>query len=82
VHLDVDALRQSAVVQKAYKSARTASGSAKHLDKVRDLLGMDPRKPARVMAYGKDTDKQHGVFSSMRRESEAPAGKGREGARP
>ena len=64
LHLDVDALRQSPLVEKAYqKCLELHPEAAKHLDKVRDLLGMDPRKDLHaLMVYGKDTDKHHGVL--------------------
>ena len=64
VHVDVDALRQSPVVQKAYqKCLEMHPDAAKHMDKAQEMLGMDPRKDLHaVLAYGKDTDKEHGIL--------------------
>jgi hypothetical protein len=64
VHVDVDAMRTSIVVQKGYqKCMEMHKEAAQHLDKIHEMLGMDPRKDLHaVTAYGKDLDKLHGVL--------------------
>ena len=64
VHVDVDAMRTSVVVQKAYqKCMEMHKEAAEHLDKIHAMLGFDPRKDLHaVTAYGKDLDKNHGVL--------------------
>ncbi len=64
VHVDVDAVRASHVVQKAFETCPILkSESPKHFDKLRDQIGMDLRKDLHgVTFYGSDTDKTHGVM--------------------
>ena len=64
VHVDVDAMRTSIVVQKGYqKCMEMHKEAAQHLDKIHDMLGFDPRKDLHgITAYGKDLDKHHGVL--------------------
>jgi hypothetical protein len=64
VHVDVDALRSSAVVQKAYRKCQEMhKGAEKAMDMVFGTLGMDPRKDLHgVTIYGRDTNKEHGVM--------------------
>jgi hypothetical protein len=64
MHVDLDALRASAVVQKAYhKCMEMQKDAEKHLDMVSGMIGMDPRKDFHgVTVYGKDTNKEHGVL--------------------
>jgi len=64
VHVDVDAMRESVVVQKAYqKCMEMHKEAAQRLDKIHNELGLDLRKDLHgVTVYGKDLDKQHGVL--------------------
>ena len=64
MHVDVDALRASAVVQKAYhKCLEMHKDAEKKMDMVCGMVGMDPRKDLHgVTVYGKDTNKEHGVL--------------------
>jgi hypothetical protein len=64
MHVDLDALRASVVVQKAYhKCMEMHKDAEKHIDMVSAMIGMDPRKDFHgVTIYGKDTDKKHGVI--------------------
>jgi hypothetical protein len=64
VHVDVDALRASAVVQKAYqKCIEKHKDAEQKINMVCMMSGMDPRKDIHgVTAYGKDADKEHGVL--------------------
>ncbi len=63
-HVDVDAMRESIVVQKAYhKCMEMHKDAEKRLDKIHELLGVDPRKDLHgVTVYGKDLEKHHGVL--------------------
>lgn len=60
----MDALRASTVMQKAYQKCLDMHKDAeKKMDMVREMVGMDPRKDLHgVTAYGKDTNKEHGVL--------------------
>ena len=64
VHVDVDALRASTVVQKAYqKCVEMHKDAEQKINMVCTMAGMDPRKDIHnVTAYGKDTNKEHGVL--------------------
>jgi hypothetical protein len=63
-HVDVDAMRESVVVQKAYhKCMEMHKDAQKHFDKVRETLGLDLKKDLHgITIYGKDLDKHHGVL--------------------
>ena len=64
VHVNVDAMRASIVVQKAYQKCMEMHKEAgQHFDKIQKELGLDLRKDLHgVTAYGKDLDKHHGVL--------------------
>jgi hypothetical protein len=64
MHVDVDALWASAVVQKAYRKCLEMHKDAeKKMDMVCGMVGMDPRKDLHgITVYGKDTNKEHGVM--------------------
>ncbi|MGO9111412.1 MAG: hypothetical protein ACLP9L_19470 [Thermoguttaceae bacterium] len=62
VHIDVDALRDSKVVQKAFKTCPLLKDSCKHFDLIRDKIGVDLRKDLHgITVYGRDTEKTHAV---------------------
>ncbi len=63
-HVDVDALRASVVVQKAYhKCMEMHKEAAEHLDKLPGKIGMDLRKDLHGFTiYGKDFDKSKAVL--------------------
>ncbi len=63
VHVDVDAIRDSHVVKKAFESCPFLKDeSGKHFDMIRDKIGVDLRKDLHgITVYGPDTDKTHGV---------------------
>jgi hypothetical protein len=63
LHLDVDAVRASTVVQKGYhKCIDMHQEAAQHLDKVRDTIGMDLRKDLHgITAYGPQVGKHAGI---------------------
>ncbi len=63
VHVDVDAMRTSTVVHKAFEKCMAMCQDAeKHLNKVRDATGMDPRKDLHgATFYGKQVGKHRGV---------------------
>jgi hypothetical protein len=63
VHVDVDAIRDSHVVQKAFKTCPVLKDHAgQHFDMIRDKIGIDLRKDLHGMTlYGPDTDKTHAV---------------------
>ncbi len=64
VHVDVDAMRESIVVQKAYcKCMEMHKDAQKHFDKVKEMLGLDLKKDLHgITVYGKDLDRHHGVL--------------------
>jgi hypothetical protein len=64
MHLDVDALRSSIVVNKAYKMCMEMhKEAAQHMDKLPGMIGMDPRKDLHgITVYGKELDKRKGVL--------------------
>jgi hypothetical protein len=64
IHVDVDAMRESIVVQKAYgKCMEMHKDAQKHFDKVQQTLGLDLKKDLHgITVYGKDLDKHHGVL--------------------
>ena len=64
MHVDMDALVASTVVQKAYhKCLEMHKDVEKKMDMVCGKAGMDPRKDIHgVTLYGKDTNKEHGVM--------------------
>jgi hypothetical protein len=63
VHVDVDAVRESSVVQKAFETCPLLKNdSGKHFDMIRDKIGVDLRTDLHgITVYGPDTDKTHGV---------------------
>ena len=62
VHVDVDAIRDSKIVQKAFETCPELKESGKHFDMIRDKIGVDLRKDLHGMTlYGPDTDKTHAV---------------------
>ena len=62
VHLDVDAVRDSKIVQKAFATCPELKESGKHFDTIRDKIGVDLRKDLHgITLYGPDTDKTHAV---------------------
>jgi hypothetical protein len=63
IHVDVDAMREATVVQKAYhKCMEMHKDAQKHFDKVREMLGLDLKKDLHgITIYGKDLDRHHGV---------------------
>ena len=63
-HLDVDAMRESVVVKKAYEKATADSKKlADALPKLRAMLGMDPRKDLHgITVYGPKPGKPQGVL--------------------
>jgi hypothetical protein len=63
VHVDVDAVRDSLVVKKAFETCPLLKNeSGRHFDKIRERVGVDLRKDLHgITLYGRDTDKTHGV---------------------
>ena len=63
VHVDVDAVRDSHVVKKAFETCPLLKNdSGKHFDMIREKIGVDLRKDLHgITLYGRDTDKTHGV---------------------
>ena len=63
VHVDVDAIRDSHVVKKAFETCPLLKNdSGRHFDMIRDKMGVDLRKDLHgITLYGRDTDKTHGV---------------------
>ena len=68
-HLDVDAVRGSTVVQKAWKRGMEQCKDAEtKLSFVRSMLNMDPTKDVRsITFYGKQIGKPKGTWRSSRR---------------
>ena len=64
MHVDVDAMRHSVVIDKAYKKCMEMhKEAAEHMDKLPGMIGMDPRKDLHgITVYGKDLDKRKGVL--------------------
>jgi hypothetical protein len=64
MHIDVDALRASTVMQKAYhKCLEMHQDAEQKMNMVCGMMGMDPRKDLHgVTIYGRDTNKEHGVM--------------------
>ena len=64
MHLDVDAVRASSVVQKGYhKCMEMHKEAAQHLDTVRDMIGMDLRTDLHgITCYGPQVGKRQGVL--------------------
>ena len=64
VHVDVDAIRASTVVQKGWDKCMAMDKNAeKHLDMLRDHIGMDLRTDLHGMTfYGKEVGKETGVL--------------------
>jgi hypothetical protein len=64
MHVDVDAMRESTVVQKAYqKCLEMHKDAEKKMDAVCGMVGMDLKKDLHsATVYGKDTNKEHGVM--------------------
>ena len=62
VHINVDAVRDSQIVKKAFETCPMLKDSGKHFDMIRDKVGIDLRKDLHgITLYGPDTDKTHGV---------------------
>jgi hypothetical protein len=62
VQVDVDAIRDSKVVQKAFDTCPELKNSGKHFDMIRDKAGIDLRKDLHgITLYGPDADKTHAV---------------------
>ena len=62
VHVDVNAIRDSKIVQKAFESCPVLKDSGTHFDMIRDKIGVDLRKDLHgITLYGPDTDKTHAV---------------------
>lgn len=63
-HVDVDAIRASTVVQKMWHQCmETHKDAAEHFDKVRAVVGMDPRKDLHgLTCYGKQPGQHKGVL--------------------
>jgi len=63
VHVDVDAVRDSQVVKKAFETCPALkTDSGRHFDQIRDRVGVDLRKDLHgVTLYGPDTDRAHAV---------------------
>jgi hypothetical protein len=64
MHVDVDAMRHSVVLDKAYKKClEMHKEAAQHMDKLPGMIGMDPRKDLHgITVYGKELDKRKGVL--------------------
>ncbi len=64
MHLDMDAARDSVVVQRAWeRMLKLHPHAGGMMDMVTRMAGMDPRKDLRdATAYGLDTDKRNGVM--------------------
>ncbi len=64
VHVDVDAIRDSYVVQKAFKTCPVLKDQAgTHFDMIRDKIGIDLRKDLHgITLSGPDTDRTHAVL--------------------
>jgi len=64
MHFDMDAARDSTVMQRAWERAMKMQPQAEQMMKMGvGMLGMDPRKDLRdVTAWGFDTDKRNGVM--------------------
>ena len=62
VHVDVDAVRDSLIVKKAFETCPMLKDSGKHFDMIRDKAGVDLRKDLHgITVYGPDTDRTHAV---------------------
>src|SRR5208283_2434536 len=62
VHVDVDAVRDSQVVQKAFDTCPMLKDSGKHFEILREKIGLDLRTDLHgITLYGRDTEKTHGV---------------------
>jgi hypothetical protein len=62
VHVDVDAIRDSQIVQKAFATCPMLKESGKHFDMIRDKAGVDLRKDLHgITVYGPDAEKTHAV---------------------
>jgi hypothetical protein len=64
MHVDMDAARDSVVVQRAWeRMLKMHPHAGGMMDMVTRMAGMDPRKDLRdATAYGRDTDKRNGVM--------------------
>jgi hypothetical protein len=64
VHIDVDAIRASTVVQNAWKKCQAMHPKAtEHMDKVKGMIGMDPRTDLHgITMYGKKVGSHEGVL--------------------
>jgi hypothetical protein len=64
MHLDMDAARESTVLERAWERAVKMHPRAEQMMRMgAGMLGMDPRKDLRdVTMYGADTDKRNGVM--------------------
>ena len=62
IHVDVDAIRDSHLVKKAFDTCPILKDSGKHFDMIRDKVGVDLRKDLHAITlYGPDSDKKHAV---------------------
>jgi len=62
LHVDVDAVRDSLIVKKAFETCPMLKDSGKHFDMIRDKAGVDLRKDLHgVTVYGSDADRTHAV---------------------
>ncbi|MEX0670237.1 MAG: hypothetical protein WD060_07260 [Pirellulales bacterium] len=64
MHLDMDAARDSTVMERAWQRAVTMHPHAEQMMRMgAGMMGMDPRKDLRdITAYGLDTDKRNGAM--------------------
>jgi hypothetical protein len=62
IHVDVDAIRDSKIVKKAFATCPILKNSGMVFDMIRDKAGIDLRKDLHgITLYGPDSDKKHAV---------------------
>ena len=62
IHVDVDAVRDSQIVKKAFATCPILKNSGMFFDMIRDKVGVDLRKDLHgITLYGPDSDKKHAV---------------------
>ena len=62
IHVDVDAIRESYIVKKAFETCPQLKDADKHFDKIREKIGIDLRKDLHgITLYGPDADHKHAV---------------------
>jgi hypothetical protein len=60
IHVDVDAIRDSYIVKKAFETCPHLKDAGKHFDMIRDKAGIDLRKDLHgITLYGPDADHKH-----------------------